>query len=191
MKNMFAQTFSVVVVAVVYNAGPALSSDPCAISDETKSASLEMDFQTFDQDMNESPWRKLVQDHGCYRSAAELIAYYIKNKKLLDRHNIRNLRFHSGQLLALAGETESALEDFEKSYWPDQPPSSPLDWNTYVSGTTAFLKRDQRAFDEALEKLTENQDAEGNMDAMNTAVLNRLKACWKSDYHSALIAGEC
>ena len=182
--------FSVFVVCIC-TAGPGFSADECDVTDQMKSESLRMDYQTFDQSLTESPWRQLVTTNDCFESAAELIMYYIKNSDLPHEYMARNLQFHAGQLLAMSNNTILAIEALEKSYWANQPLKAPLDWNTYVAGTIAYLKKDWQGFEATLAKLTQNRQMEGSRDAGNLDVLKRLQACWSKNYYTALQGGEC
>lgn len=59
--------------------------------------------------------------------------------------------FHAGQEYAMEGDRyyENAINSFTKSFKDNQ-----LEWNLYVKGTIAFLKRDRENLLEVLEELS-------------------------------------
>jgi len=77
-----------------------------------------------------------------------------KKKVLNDRKvSITTLYFHAGQCYAMEGEDFylKAIQKFEKSYKRNKIYT---EWNLYVKGTIAFLKKDKKNTIKALDLLT-------------------------------------
>lgn len=107
-------------------------------------------------DMNNEGWRGLNSE-GKHLEAAERILWYIdqNREKITDKNpSIPTLYFHAGQVYAMAGEEyyPQAIESFKKSYKDNE------EWDLYVKGSIAFLNKDKKTLDEAIENNGMNID---------------------------------
>ena len=107
---------------------------------DPRPAELRLDYDAFDQRPG-SGWRKLAEARK-YLEGAGLIDRYEKREGLEPWQRI-NLRFHAGQMYAMAGVEDKALARFRVSITTDEPPDSPIRWNAYVKATIAFLEKDR------------------------------------------------
>ena len=98
---------------------------------------LALDQRDFDQHMDKG-WRVLARNSDCRIVAADLIREYIE----ANGEKGRIMTWHEGQLRAMAGQTERAIELFEESRKPAGQQDR-FGWNYYVAATIAFLQRDK------------------------------------------------
>jgi hypothetical protein len=139
-------------------------------------------------------WRALADQEGCLEVAADLIRVYREtrgSKSLM-------LYWHEGQLRAMAGATERAIELFEHSR---NPGKDTFGWNLYVDATIAFLRQDKPGLMEAREALARlpcpdefrPRDQQGNpVDVSwppNLDVVDMLLECFGREYKEAY--GNC
>ncbi len=137
-----------------------------------------MPYWEFDQ--SKSGWRKL---ESCPVEAAKLLGRYVK----MQESDLRNVRWHMAQMLALAGNNLPAAEEATKSLNPDEAEQHPeFSWNAYVQATVHFLRNERAAFDVqseslrlAAEKHPENKT--------NYLVLVGLAKCFGKPYQEAYI----
>lgn len=140
---------------------------------------MKMAYQEFDQ--SESGWRKL---EDCEAESAQLLGRYIKKQE----SELRNVRWHLAQVLALSGDNERAAEEASKALNPDEARQHPnFKWNAYVQATVEFLRNDRAAFDAHYEahrlataKHPENQ--------ANLKALTGLARCFGKPYKEAYIS---
>ncbi|MDR7333192.1 hypothetical protein [Roseateles asaccharophilus] len=143
-------------------------------------AAMKLTYWEFDQ--TESGWRKLG---SCHLEASQLLARYVKKQEA----ELRGVRWHLAQTLAMIGENARAAEEAINSLNPDEAKQHPtFSWNTYVQATVAFLRQDRAAFDVQYEahrlaaaKHPENQ--------INLDVLTGLSKCFDRPYIEAY--GSC
>jgi hypothetical protein len=150
---------------------------------------LALSQDAFDQDM-EGGWRALANRAGCIPVAADLIRDYRETKQL----TASILYWHEGQLRASLGETEHAIQLFEKSR---HPKDDPFGWNLYVDATIAFIRKDKPALLNAREALArlprppdfDPRDAQGNAIEVswppNLHVVDGLIECFEREYKDA------
>lgn len=81
---------------------------------------------------------------------------------------IQALNFHSGQLAAMDGKYEDAIEKFYQALDNDNESADYLSWNEYVSGTIYFLQGDIGKLEQEIEKI-ESRNLE--MDSDNLRIL--------------------
>ncbi len=137
-------------------------------------------FDVFDQGLD-SPlsWRCLA-DREDFRQAQELIKKFIMtNAGKLDQYDVRNLYFHSGQLAALDGRYENAIEKFSKAIDDNDGTFHFLSWNEYVSGTIHFLRGDIKKLEQEIKKI-ESKNLE--MDSVNLRILKNFLRCPNETY---------
>jgi tetratricopeptide (TPR) repeat protein len=147
--------FACVVAAIVAFLAPANAADlqehtdPLAKPPPQKASAgnqdvgcLRLSYQDFDQQPG-GGWRKIAEEKR-FLDAAKLIAYYEKEKQNLAEWQHVNLRFHAGQLYAIAGRKDEAIACFKKALYRREPAASPIRWNAYVQATIAFLEGDRK-----------------------------------------------
>jgi hypothetical protein len=134
-----------------------IASDPpapaCFHSRNEAETLLQLDEDAFDQ--GENGWRMIAErrDGACMVAAADLILDYIaRHGEMLERTYLAH--WHAGQMFALTGENERALDQFRLSYRTQDVASMPARmWNTYAGGTIAFLEGDRETLEEARDDL--------------------------------------
>lgn len=147
---------------------------------EIAPVAIKMPYWEFDQ--SESGWRQLG---NCYAEAAQLLGRFVRKQE----SELRGVRWHLAQTLALTGENARAAEEALKALNPDEAKQHPtFSWNTYVQATVEFLRNDRAAFDvqyeahrQAAEKYPGNQT--------NLDVLIGLSKCFGRPYKEAY--GSC
>lgn len=142
---------------------------------------LRLNYVDFDQRPG-SGWRKLAET-GKYRQAARLIDRYLQETNELHEWQRVNLRFHSAQLYALAGDKDLALARLKTAFFDQEPPDAPIKWNAYVGATIAFLERDRQKLAEFREEIAEGPSHQGVVP--NLDVVDRLIACFDEPYSIA------
>lgn len=110
------------------------------LSKEEAEHFLKMDFWDFDQTAN--GWRKLTSNKDATSAdrlaAARLCRRYFERRKDIPESKLAIVAFHAGQNFAIANKPKEALAVFENSFQQNKP-----DWNAYVRGTIAFLKKEK------------------------------------------------
>jgi hypothetical protein len=121
-------------------------------------------------------------------AAADLIREY------REKHGVEAgilLYWHEGQLRAMLGATDDAIELFKKSYDSKDTPFA-LAWNLYAVATIAFLQQDKSALltaREALAGLPRPAGVPAGSWPMNLNVVDMLVACFGREYKEAY--GQC
>ena len=148
--------------------------------EEVGPAAIKLPYWEFDQ--TENGWRSLG---NCYPQQAQLLKRYVKRQE----YELRGVRWHLAQTLAMVGHDAEAAEQALLSVNPDEATQTPgFSWNTYVLATVAFLRKDRSAFDtqhEAHRRAT----AASAQNATNLKVLDGLSACFDKPYREAY--GKC
>ena len=165
-----------------------LLNDPpapaCFHSRNEAEALLQLDEDAFDQDL-EGGWRTIAErnEGACMVVAADLILDYIaRHPGGLEREYLAH--WHAGQMLALAGEDERALNQFRLSFRTRDVASMPARmWNTYAGGTIAFMEGDRETLEEARDDLPTGPYT-------NRDVLTGLLNCFGEPY-SVAYGSEC
>ena len=125
-------------------------------------------------------WRKLA-DEGRYNEGGQLILSYLDiSQKITNPHA---LKWHAGQMFALAGNNRQAIKWFEKTYsifykWFGGQDGKA--WYYYAKGTVAFLKRDKAT----LQKIIGHWDKQLPKD-INYTSLTTLLEKWDKTYREA------
>ncbi|OYT87544.1 MAG: hypothetical protein CFE46_10305 [Burkholderiales bacterium PBB6] len=151
-----------------------------ATYEEVAPIAMNMPYWEFDQ--SESGWRKLGD---CHSESARLLGRFIKKQE----SELRGVRWHLAQALALDGENARAAAEALKSLNPDEATQHPtFSWNTYVQATVEFLRNDREAFDLQYEahRKAAAQDAANKV---NLDVLTGLSRCFGRPYKEAY--GKC
>ena len=109
----------------------------CALSATERERALRLSFNEFDQ-TEDGGWRPFYASK-CYATAASLIVAYIEHHpKIASEHYM--LPFHAGQMFAMAGNHEKAVQYLKLGY--SQRESRLVDWNAFVDAHIAFIERD-------------------------------------------------
>jgi len=132
-----------------YSASAQDAFKKCGVSETEYYRLLSLPYKEFDQDFT-GGWRAVAKNKDCRDSAANLLKSYTANFEYEFKSNHTTLEWHTGQVLAGSGNYEEALIFFKRSYKSDEDQK---DWNLYVDGTIAFLKKDKLALQAARDKL--------------------------------------
>ena len=162
-----------VFVATVLNPSVSCGQEKNESSDE-----LRLSYEAFDQHPG-SGWRKIA-NAGQYREAARLIDRYQQETKGLVEWQRVNLRFHAGQLYAVADDKDQALARFKTALFEQESPDALVRWNAYVGATIAFLERDRQKLAEFREEIARGPKFQGV--TPNLDVVDRLVACFDEHY---------
>ncbi len=135
-----------------------------------------MTIKEFDQTPGEG-WRALDQNR-CYEEGAKLIQLYREKTN----NKASQLYFHAGQLLAMTKKNEMAIQEFEKSLFPENVATGDFLWNDYVKGTIAFVARNRTDLKMYREKLA----AKAERNRANLRILDKLLERFEMSYVEAL-----
>lgn len=129
---------------------------------------------------------------GCYAEAVEAARDYLVSGPLLTSRQHAITTFHMSRNLARSGEDVStraaAALLAAASRRADQPPDAVLDWNTYVTGFTAYLTGDRATLERARDTLLA-AGGEGNV--TNATVLARAARCIERPFLDVETSDEC
>ena len=120
--------------------GPLLltASMACVLPAPEIESQTRLPYATFDLRSGPQGWRSL-SGRGCTDEAVALLSAYAgAHAATLPAPQRRELAFHTGQVLALAGRNAEAIPHFELAQGADASP----EWRAYVAATLAFLRRD-------------------------------------------------
>ena len=119
----------------------AAASSACAVDAPEAAAQRALPYAAFDSRPAPFGWRSLAAA-GCTDSAVSLLQQYLEaNRAGLAPAQRREIAFHVGQALAMAGREHEAIAPLEQARDAD----APSEWAVYVEATLAFLRRDQAA----------------------------------------------
>lgn len=151
-----------------------------------RDAMMALDQDSFDQDIN-GGWRPFSKE-GCYGVAANLILDYRNTHEIKDT----TLIWHEGQMRAMNGENELAVELFKQSYDKKDSVAAQA-WNHYVDATIAFLQKDKEALFKARASLAKVPKPDGFPPQMtwpmNIEFVDSFISCFGREYKDAY--GEC
>ena len=168
---------SLILLTVIVKQVQAEQDRVCTVASADLS---KLAFDIFDQGLD-SPlsWRCLA-DNGELKQALELIDKYIEiNRAGLDQYEIETLTFHSGQLTAIDGRYEEAIEKFYLTLEENDDLAHVLSWNEYVLGTIYFLQGDIGKLAQEIEKI-EAKNIE--LDVYNLRILKNFLKCPNETY---------
>lgn len=147
--------------------------------DKASRSELSKSVHEFDQNAS-AGWRAL-QNAGCAEEAATLIERYLVGYE----SNLRTLRWHRAQLLALTGRYAEAIELARKSYNPAEAEQFPaFKWNAYVAATIAFLGKDREELSKQRGVLELAAKVEPANEA-NLEVVKGMEKCFDQSYERA------
>jgi len=125
--------FMSLIVAVLVVAASA-----CTVPSSEEAAQRALPYAGFDSRNGPFGWRVLAAA-GCTDSAVSLLAQYSEaNSRHLAPAQRREIAFHIGQALAMAGREQEAIAPLEQALDAE----APAEWASYVKATLAFLRRD-------------------------------------------------
>ena len=137
-------------------------------------------FEVFDQGLDSPLSWRCIALQGDFKGARELIDKYLEiNQPGLEPYMIQALNFHSGQLAAMDGKYEDAIEMFYQALDDNNEAADYLSWNEYVSGTIYFLQGDIGKLEREIEKI-ESRNLE--MDGANLRILKSYLRCPDETY---------
>jgi hypothetical protein len=127
-------------IALLATAGSA-----CAIPPPEAAAQRALAYSAFDGRGSPFGWRAMAA-MGCTDAAVSLLVQYAEaNRGRLAAAEAREIAFHIGQVLAMAGREQESIAPFERALDPGASP----EWVAYVTATLAFLRRDAAALQAA------------------------------------------
>src|SRR5450432_2505818 len=125
----------------------AAAASMCAVPSSEGVVQQALPYAAFDSRGGPFGWRALAAT-GCTDAAISLLAQYSEaNRSRLAAAEEREIAFHIGQSLAMAGREQESIAPFERALDSE----APLEWATYVRATLAFLRRDAVALQAARE----------------------------------------
>jgi hypothetical protein len=163
---------------------PAGPSQPerCALTAADMKANARLSFERFDQDGDTPTNARALGERGCFAEAARAAEHYLVFGPELTERERNVVTWHLGQYLASAGAERAAANIMASTRRPSAPEPDGFDWNTYVTGTWAFLVKDRALLQQATDRLAAGS---GQRNAMNAAVLKRLSRCFERPYVEA------
>jgi len=142
---------------------------------------IKMPYREFDQ--SPEGWRKLG---NCWTESSLLLKRYVAKLE----YEVRGIRWHLAQTLAMNGDTAAAIESALLSLQPTElQQRSNFSWNTYALATVAFLRDDRAAFDVQFEAHRTAAAAHPE-NKNNLEVLTRMADCFGKPYKFAYV-GMC
>lgn len=176
------------LLVISVNAFVVAAHEQCEQNDKQIAAALNLTFEEFDQ-MEASGWRPLYENK-CYKEAAKLIVRYMaQHPELVKQHYM--LPFHAGQMYALHGEYQSAINYMQLGY--SDIKSEYIDWNAFVDANIAFLNHDLSALQQARVKVAQQPKMPDSMHVpdwaigkkMNLDVVDGFILCFDKPYVEA------
>jgi tetratricopeptide (TPR) repeat protein len=121
------------------------AASTCLVTPMEEAAQRALPYAAFDGLGPPSGWRVLAAT-GCTELAVSLLAQYLDaNRSRLSAAEAREVAFHMGQTLAMAGREQDSIAAFERAL----DGGAPAEWATYVTATLAFVRRDALALEAA------------------------------------------
>ncbi len=154
----------------------------CTLTPQKKLANARLSFGEFDQSIDNPGTAASLSARGCHAAAAEVGQDYLARRDDLPERLRTSVLVHVARNLARAGRTDEAATAALGAVRDDGGSDPAFDWNAYVLGTWAFLKRD-RALLEA--KLVRLRSLHGHANVTNARVLDGLARCFTKPYAEA------
>ena len=165
------------LIALVANT--SVTQAQTSISKEERQRLMSLDFEAFDQDM-QGGWRTYGNQLK-FELAAGLIEEYIGLHPEIEEGQLSVMKWHAGQMYALADKNEKAIPFMEAS----KKEEDVMSWNTYVEATIAFLKKDKELLAQKREELEMNSVMPAASDK-NLILIKKLEANLEKSYLEAL-----
>ena len=154
----------------------AAAASTCAVPAAEAVAQLSLPYAAFDNRGAPFGWRTLSSS-GCTDAAVSLLTRYAEeNRSRLAPAEQREIAFHIGQALAMAGREPESIPWFEHALSAE----ASGEWDTYVQATLAFLRRDTVALGAARASY-----ATLAPDSMRLQIIDGLVACPTEPYMKA------
>jgi hypothetical protein len=163
---------------------PVATEVSCPPSAQEVARLMALPLDKFDQSSSDG-WR-VYAARGCYLDAARLISGYLRTSADLPKASL--LRFHQFQMTAFAGDVPEALKILDEVKRLDELRDADWGWRLYVSGTEAFMKRDQVSLRQRIEDLDAFAGQQGPTEwkaRLNNNVLKGLMKCFDQPYKAA------
>lgn len=154
----------------------------CGLTETDKAANAKLSVSAFDYVATTPATARALGERGCFAAAAEAGEDYLIRGNIDSERGHSNVLFHIAQNLALSGDERAAARLVAAARRPSQMADASFDWNTYVRGTWAFLRRDRALLQSAFDTL-KGQPGDGNQ--TNARVLGGLLHCFEQPYASA------
>lgn len=138
---------------------------------------LSLNEATFDQDWAKG-WREVAARRGCEHAAAELIETF-REENGSESHI---LLWHEGQMRAMSGEVDLAIELFRAT---KKKGADPLGLNIYTDATIAFLLNDYKALLDSRRALSAVEWPTGKN--LNLMVVDGFIRCFGRSYREAYL----
>jgi hypothetical protein len=170
MKNYLIWTS----IAVLVVTGCSSHSDSVRkrISQGQYESLMKMDYQSFDQTMDDG-WR---QYHDDPELQIQLILDYIEQNEATEQ----SLKWHLGQLYGVIDRPDDAVDYFRQCIYTHSDLSVyQKAWNYYVKGSIAFMEKDKEGLNLYTDSLRNHDET------MNIEVLERLQANFDKPYKEA------
>lgn len=167
----------ILLIALVSHTSVTLAQT--SISTEERQRLMSLDFEAFDQDMN-GGWRTYGNQLE-FELAAGLIEEYMTLHPEIEEGQLSVMKWHTGQMYALADKNEKAIPFMEAS----KKEEDVMSWNTYVDATIAFLKKDKDGLIEKRKELEKSSmmPADSNK---NLILIKKLEANLQKTYLEAI-----
>jgi hypothetical protein len=147
-----------------------------------KNDNAKLSVAEFDYTPTTPSTARALGNRGCHAAAAEAGQDYLVRAVIDNERDRSNVIFHIGQNLAMSGDERAAALIVAAAKRTGQKIGSAFDWNSYVTGTWAYLRRDRGLLLTSFEALRAQQ-GEGNQ--TNAKVLGGLLHCYGQPYSSA------
>ncbi len=163
----------------VHLSASATSLDCATLLAEASQTDLSLPSHAFDQEEKRG-WRAL-DAAGCTAEAAVLVERYLIGYE----SNLRSLKWHQAQLLALTGKYTQAVTAARQAVNPSEDAQHPnFKWNAYVLATIAFLEKDSKELARQAQ-LIENGVKTEPMNKTNLEIVLGLVRCIDRPYKVA------
>jgi hypothetical protein len=163
----------------VHLSSSATSLDCSSLLAKASQTELSLPSHEFDQDEKRG-WRAL-DAAGCTAEAAILVERYLIGYE----SNLRSLKWHQAQLLAMSGKYAQAVSVARQAVNPSETAQHPnFKWNAYVLATIAFLQKDSKEL-ARLAQVIENGVKTEPMNKTNLEIVLGLVRCIDRPYKVA------
>lgn len=177
-----------VPAAVTTGSAEAPVAARCTLSKTDVAANSKLSFADFDQLGSTEATARRLGERKCYAEAARATEHYLVHGPILDDYQRNVVRWHLGQYLASAGDERAAAHIMASTRRVPDPARPDFDWNSYVTGTWAFLVKDRALLAKSAATLAAAPDRENGM---NARILRRLTTCFDRSYREAYEAEAC
>lgn len=149
-----------ILMAALTIGGQAAEPAPtCEVTEAQRAANRRLSFMEFDQEGATPQTARKLGERKCYAEAAAASEDYLLFGPELTRREADVVSWHLAQYLASSGrEAEAARVMATTRREPEETPDG-FDWNTYLTGSYAFLVGDRALLDEAAARRTPRADS--------------------------------